>query len=334
MKATDSPSEISPATLHTHLLSYDSRIPDKIQELEELRLSTIPEALVQRKIDGEPFLEKTEVTSLVEWKLKHGTYRPNLAKLVAANSVKDVRETTKNAFEVYEADKEDYGKSITALNKLKGIGPATSSLLLSCYDPVKIPFFSDELYRYLLWEEAKSKGWDRKINYTIKEYKTLFERVASLRERLEKESGKEVSAIDIEKAAYVLGAPASIAQKAKKSDARVPENRSGTNIARIEDCRRKGMNGSRTYDRIGFELDKDRLEEKRKDSKKKAEIIGVSGDDGKICEEAWDDRVARDLGIADHEVRLEEYVERQKKGFKAKEKEFDLSNKAQKGCWI
>ena len=70
---------------------------------------------------------------------------------------------------------------------------------------MKIPFFSDELYRYLLWEEAKSKGWDRKINYTIKEYKILFERVASLRERLEKESGKEVSAIDIEKAAYVLG---------------------------------------------------------------------------------------------------------------------------------
>lgn len=102
-------------------------------------------------------------------------------------------------------DKDDYGKSITALNKLKGIGPATSSLLLSCYDPVRVPFFSDELYRYLHWEDAKSKGWDRKINYTIKEYKTLFERVAELRERLEKQSGIGVSAVDIEKAAYVLG---------------------------------------------------------------------------------------------------------------------------------
>ena len=106
---------------------------------------------------------------------------------------------------MYEANNTDYGKSITALSKLKGIGPATSSLLLSCYDPVKIPFFSDELYRYLHWEEGKSKGWDRKINYTIKEYKSLFEKLAGLRERLEKVSGEKVSAIDIEKAAYVLG---------------------------------------------------------------------------------------------------------------------------------
>ena len=69
MKATDSFSHISLDTLHTHLLNYDSHVPDKIQGLEELRLSTIPETLVQRKQDGEPFLEKTELTSLVEWKL-------------------------------------------------------------------------------------------------------------------------------------------------------------------------------------------------------------------------------------------------------------------------
>ena len=70
---------------------------------------------------------------------------------------------------------------------------------------MRIPFFSDEIYRYLLWEEAKLKGWDRKINYTIKEYRTLFERVAALRKRLEEASGEEVSAVHIEKAAYVLG---------------------------------------------------------------------------------------------------------------------------------
>ncbi|KAL9065791.1 MAG: hypothetical protein Q9161_008016 [Pseudevernia consocians] len=266
MKAADSSSQITLDTLHTHLLSYDSHVPDKIQGLEELRLSTIPENLVQRKKDGEPFLEKTEVTSLVEWKLKHGTYRPNLAKLVASNNVKDVRETTKKAFEVYEADNEDYGKSITALNKLKGIGPATSSLLLSCYDPVKVPFFSDELYRYLHWEEAELKGWDRKINYTIKEYKSLFERVVELRERLEKDSGEEVSAIDIEKAAYALGKDALPSSRKfpldtedaegdkalrppspKRRRKTAPESQKtdpDSNKARIEDCRRKGLKGS------------------------------------------------------------------------------------------
>ena len=106
---------------------------------------------------------------------------------------------------MYEAHKEDYDRSITALSKLKGIGPATASLLLSSYDPVGIPFFSDEIYRYVLWEEAKLKGWDRKINYTIKEYRALFERVAALRKRLEEASGEIVSAVHIEKAAYVLG---------------------------------------------------------------------------------------------------------------------------------
>ncbi|CAD6563621.1 MAG: hypothetical protein ASARMPRED_000094 [Alectoria sarmentosa] len=354
MRATDRPAEINLSTLHAHLLSYHSHVPEKIQGLEELRLNTLPETLLQRKKDGGSFLEKTEVTSLVEWKLKHGTYRPNLAKLVASNSVKDVRETTKNAFEIYEANGEDYGKSITVLNKLKGIGPATSSLLLSCYDPLKVPFFSDELYRYLHWEEAKSKGWDRKINYTIKEYKALFERVAELRERLKKDSGKEVSAIDIEKGAYVLGkdalpsAPASIAKKAKKSNTRVPENRSRQQHSRIEECRHKGLNGSPTYDTLGYELDKefvikhtggcprsfgqetlDRLEQKRKNGEKKAEIIGVPEDENKFHEEAGDDRVARDLGTAYHEVRMEEYEEWQKKGFKAKKEELDLSKKEQ-----
>lgn len=70
---------------------------------------------------------------------------------------------------------------------------------------MKVPFFSDELYRYLHFEEAASKGWDRKINYTMKEYKSLFEKLQTLRKRLKKQSKQDVSAIDIERMAYVLG---------------------------------------------------------------------------------------------------------------------------------
>lgn len=54
------------------------------------------------------------------------------------------------------------------------------------------------------WSDANSKGWDRKISYSMKEYKDLFEKVQVLRERLEKESGQVVKAIDIEKCAYAL----------------------------------------------------------------------------------------------------------------------------------
>lgn len=69
MKAADRPSQISSDTLHTHLLSYDSHVPEKIHELEEIRLKEVPDTLNQRKMDGETFLEKAEVTALVEWKL-------------------------------------------------------------------------------------------------------------------------------------------------------------------------------------------------------------------------------------------------------------------------
>ena len=69
MKATDTPSQISFDTLYALILSYSSQVPDKIQGLEDLRLKTIPETLAQRKEDGNPFLEKAEVISLVDWKL-------------------------------------------------------------------------------------------------------------------------------------------------------------------------------------------------------------------------------------------------------------------------
>ena len=69
MSATDSSSQMTLDTLYALILRYDSQVPDKIQGLDELRFRTIPETLVQRKKDGKTFLEKTELTSLVEWKL-------------------------------------------------------------------------------------------------------------------------------------------------------------------------------------------------------------------------------------------------------------------------
>ena len=135
---------------------------------------------------------------------KHGTYRPKLASLVASNSDEDLITTTKDAFAIYEADNDAYINSIQTLTKLKGIGPATASLILSCYDPEKIPFFSDQLFRYSLWKRTSGQGWDRKIKYNLGEYKEMFEKVKELKARLEKEHGKLVSVLDLEKFAYVL----------------------------------------------------------------------------------------------------------------------------------
>jgi len=82
---------------------------------------------------------------------------------------------------------------------LKGIGPATAALLLSTSDLEKMPFFSDELFRWALWENKSGAGWDRKIKYSIKEYSELKEKVDGLRERVGK------GAVEAEKVAYVLG---------------------------------------------------------------------------------------------------------------------------------
>ena len=58
---------------------------------------------------------------------------------------------------------------------------------------------------------------------------------------------------------------------------------------------------------------------------KKADVMGLSGEDNLIHGEAWDDRVARDLGTAYHEVGLEQYELWQKKGFGIKKEDIDLS---------
>lgn len=307
---------------------------------------------------------------------KHGTYRPSLSKLVASNNAADVREATKTGFAVYEADNNDFAKAITTLAKLKGIGPATASLLLSCYDPMKVPFFSDELYRYLHFEEAKTKGWDRKISYSAKEYKSLFEKTQTLRERLSMASDSKrprtsstssqasISALEIEKLAYVLGKqatksqipppspPHASAQDDNRETQQPPPKRrkvaqrSSDNddyIDPVQLCRRKGLKGSPTYDRLGFELDKeyiikytggrprplsdkalDRFSQQDKDKERKAEILGLSikGVHGTM-ETAWDDRVARDLGMAFHEVGMEEYEMWGRRGFKVNKEDFE-----------
>ena len=69
MESTDSADHVIYSHLKTRLLSYDSHIPPDIRRLDSLRLNDTPEALAQRKKNGEAFLEKEEVTSLVQWKL-------------------------------------------------------------------------------------------------------------------------------------------------------------------------------------------------------------------------------------------------------------------------
>ena len=211
----------------------------------------------------------------------------------------------------------------------------------------------------------------------MKEYKELFSKMQTLRSRLEKESKQQVSAIDIEKLAYVLGKEATSSTKptSKRSNLETlegippppPKRRKKDNglaprinplpwldedFRRQDQVRRKGLKGSPTYDTLGYELDKEYIIKKvsnrppsarsawgpkamekfakeRRDTERKVKILGINKSENNISpldEMAWDDKVARDLGNAYHEVGVEEYEEWKKRGFKIKEGELDLEN--------
>ena len=215
-----------------------------------------------------------------------------------------------------------------------------------------MPFFSDELYRYLHWTEAKSKGWDRKISYTAKEYKDLWQKMQNLRERVEKESGKAVKAIDVEKVAYVLAKEAGSTKHSINDDSdnealhppspkRRRKQTPPLSMDPVSVCQRKGPRGSPTYDKLGYELDYDyiikvscrrkpsyklsmeMMETAKKEHARKAEIMGMPEEGRGTDEAAWCDRVAQDLGIAYHEVGMEEYEEWHKRGFRAAPGDFE-----------
>jgi hypothetical protein len=76
---------------------------------------------------------------------------------------------------------------------LKGIGPATASLLLAVHDPSNVIFFSDELYRWLLHDGKKVSP-----KYTAKEFEELFSKAKSFMSRV------NCTPIELEKAAFVI----------------------------------------------------------------------------------------------------------------------------------
>lgn len=138
-----------------------------------------------------------------------------------------MKELTSKAFSHFEnatikdiADTANVMQSLQILCQLKGVGPATASLILAVAFPSVVPFFADELFAWISLEredqleaflkkiypkDGKSMRVDKiiGIKYTEVEYKKLYAAVANLRRRLQS-PGNNVSASDIEKAAYVV----------------------------------------------------------------------------------------------------------------------------------
>ena len=131
---------------------------------------------------------------------KHDFSHKSTPGLLASNSIQTVRETTRAAFAIY-GDQHYYVDAIRKLQELEGVSFPIATLLLAEYDPVNIPYFTEGLYRWVREEDSREGSWDRKIDYIMKQYRVLMERVAQLRGRFREDSGADVTALQVEKVA-------------------------------------------------------------------------------------------------------------------------------------
>ena len=60
---------ISGSDFEDILSQYPDVVPSKLADLEEQRLSVIPDVLAERRSEGKAYLTKSEVATLVDWKL-------------------------------------------------------------------------------------------------------------------------------------------------------------------------------------------------------------------------------------------------------------------------
>lgn len=107
----------------------------------------------------------------------------------------------------------DAAAAVDTLVKLKGIGPATASLLLAVHDPKNVIFFADEAFYWLC-----NSGRQGSIKYNAKEYKELNAKSQALGRRL------NVEATDVERVAYVLMHTASPGPQAETTSVPTKDN--------------------------------------------------------------------------------------------------------------
>ena len=109
-----------------------------------------------------------------------------------------MRDTTARAYALFattvDADKADPFPALKVLAGLRGVGPATASLLLAVGWPGEVPFFADELLGWV-------RGRRGALRYDWREYGELWEGVRAVRERV----GGGVSAEEVERGAWVVG---------------------------------------------------------------------------------------------------------------------------------
>ena len=154
---------------------------DKLLALDQWYRSELSSTLQARQRDQDgAFLTTDELVKLMHWKLTRGKFRPRLEQLAQSNADSFVRAQTRKAFAILsESESPEAAKeSLIVLNSLKGVGPATSSAILSPFKPHSMAFMSDEALEIAACLVGKPK-------YTVGEWQWYTEK---MRERASEEA--------------------------------------------------------------------------------------------------------------------------------------------------
>lgn len=184
-----------------------------------------------------------------------------------------------------------------------------------------------ETYKHLQVAELKELAGERGLKLSGKK-DDLIDRLESYDE--EHPSGKKKVGDDHREA--LARQPVPIGAKASKM---------GPKDDMFETMSKQGPNGPPIYDELGFELDYKRctggpsskdamldaservMDRMERETAAKVRVTGMKKAAFEDIEDAWDDRVSRDLGIPFHMVGSKQYQEWKRKGFKADPKEIE-----------
>ena len=174
---------------------------------EWARYETIPQMLQRRRDEGGSWLDLGHVDDLVYWQMRRAGLHAYSGMKITRNTAEKIKSVTHRAYEEYGRGSGRLSQALDILTTLDGVGIETASLWLAVYDS-EVPFLSPELCRWTQWDgEAgkKDSGWRQPLDYSYGTHARVRHTVTELRDRLAKESGKEVSLADVERVAWVLG---------------------------------------------------------------------------------------------------------------------------------
>ncbi|KAJ3672818.1 hypothetical protein LUZ60_006192 [Juncus effusus] len=162
-----------------------------------------------------PFLSKSELVRLMQWKLSRGKWRPRLLNFVSSLKESEVESASKKAF----GSLPDLSKAISELTVLKGVGPATASAVLAAFAPDVAPFMSDEAMMLAVGNIKE---------YTLKQYLAFAKKLQDKAKELSGE-GEKFTPSDLERAMWssVIGSKSSASSTKDETKTNVSSSKSG-----------------------------------------------------------------------------------------------------------